>query len=65
MQRSTAHTSSYRFMLNLRSRPDTSAPVIANLPDGAGVTVYGEWQGWYTLHFGDLIGYAAAAFIDL
>lgn len=51
--------------LNLRARPDTSAPVIANLPDGAAVTVYGEWQGWYTLHFGDLIGYAAAAFIDL
>ena len=50
--------------LNLRARPETSAPVIANMPDGAAVTVYGEWQGWYTVHYGDLIGYAAAAYID-
>jgi len=50
--------------LNLRSRPDSSAPVIANMPDGAKVTVYGEWQGWYTVHYRNLIGYAAAAYID-
>ena len=50
--------------LNLRQRPDHSAPVLANMPNGARVTVYGEWQGWYTVHYGDLIGYAAAAFID-
>lgn len=51
--------------LNLRTRPESSAPVIANMPDGAEVTVYGEWQGWYTVHYGDLIGYAASAYIDL
>ena len=50
--------------LNLRERPDSSAPIIANMPNGAEVTVYGEWQGWYTVHYGDLIGYAASAFID-
>ena len=50
--------------LNLRARPETDAPVIANMPDGAAVTVYGEWQGWYTVHYHGLIGYAAAAFID-
>ena len=50
--------------LNLRARPETTAPVIANLPNGAAVTVYGEWQGWYTVHYHGLIGYAAAAFID-
>lgn len=51
--------------LNLRQRPDHSAPVLANMPNGARVTVYGEWQGWYTVHYGNLIGYAAAAFIDI
>ena len=32
--------------LNLRSRPDRNASVIANLPNGASVRVYGEWNGW-------------------
>lgn len=50
--------------LNLRSRPDSSASILANLPDGAAVTVYGEWEGWYVVHYGDYVGYAAAAYID-
>ena len=50
--------------LNLRSRPDPSASILANLPDGAAVTVYGEWEGWYVVHYGDYVGYAAAAYID-
>ena len=50
--------------LNLRAAPSPTADVIANLPNGANVTVYGEWQGWYTVHYGTLVGYAAAAYID-
>ncbi len=50
--------------LNLRERPDSSAPIIADLPNGAEVMVYGEWQGWYVAHWRDYAGYAAAAFID-
>lgn len=50
--------------LNLRERPERGARVLANMPNGAAVTVYGEWQGWYTVHYGDLVGYAAAAYID-
>ena len=50
--------------LNLRERPDSSAPIIADLPNGAEVMVYGEWQGWYVVHWRDYAGYAAAAFID-
>ena len=50
--------------LNLRSRPSSDAQVLANLPNGAAVTVYGEWQGWYVVHYGDQVGYAAAAYID-
>jgi len=50
--------------LNLRSTPSSSGTVIANMPDGASVTVYGEWQGWYVVHYGNYVGYAAAAYID-
>lgn len=51
--------------LNLRSRPETTAPIIANMPDGASVTVYGQWQGWYVVHYRGQVGYAAARFIQI
>lgn len=50
--------------LNLRSYPSSTGTVLANMPGGATVTVYGEWQGWYVVHYGDYVGYAAAAYID-
>ena len=49
--------------LNLRSKPDQSASVIATIPDGASVTVYGEYEGWYVVRYGDYTGYAAGQFI--
>lgn len=51
--------------LNLRNRPSSTAEVVANLPSGADVTVYGQWQGWYVVHYGAYVGYAAAAYIAL
>ena len=50
--------------LNLRSRPSPTATILANMPDGAAVRVYGEWQGWYVVHYQNYVGYAAAAYID-
>ena len=50
--------------LNLRSYPSPTGTIIANLPDGAEVTIYGEWQGWYVVHHEGHVGYAAAAYID-
>ena len=50
--------------LNLRSYPAPTGTVIANMPNGSAVTIYGEWQGWYVVHYGDQAGYAAAAYID-
>ena len=38
--------------------------MIANLPTGAKVTVYGEWNGWYVVDYNGQTGYAAAAYID-
>lgn len=51
--------------LNLRSYPSNTGTVIANIPNGASVTVYGEWQGWYTVRYNGQLGYAAAAFINV
>ena len=51
--------------LNLRQYPSTTGAVLANIPAGATVTVYGEWQGWYVVHYDGYVGYAAAAYIDL
>ncbi len=45
--------------------PSSSGTVIANLPNGAEVTVYGEWQGWYVVEYNGQTGYAAAAYIEI
>ena len=50
--------------LNLRSYPSPTGSIIANLPNGTQVTIYGEWQGWYVVHHDGHVGYAAAAYID-
>ena len=50
--------------LNLRSRPERTAPVIANIPHGATVTVYGQYGDWYVTRYGDYVGYAARQYID-
>lgn len=51
--------------LNLRSRPSPTGSVIANIPSGATVAVYGEWEGWYVVHYGVHVGYAASQYIVL
>jgi N-acetylmuramoyl-L-alanine amidase len=49
--------------LNLRSRPEAEAYVVARIPDGATVTVYGAYNGWYVVRYGNQTGYAASQFI--
>ena len=51
--------------LNIRSRPNTSAPVIAHAYDGARLTVVNQWQGWYLVRFNDVLGWASGNFITL
>ncbi|RPF47288.1 N-acetylmuramoyl-L-alanine amidase [Hydrogenoanaerobacterium saccharovorans] len=51
--------------LNIRSRPNTGAPIIARAYDGAPITVLGEWQGWYVVNYNGNVGYAAARYIDV
>jgi hypothetical protein len=51
--------------LDLRSAPSPDGTVLANMADGAQVRVFGEWQGWYVVHYLNYVGYAAAAYIDI
>lgn len=52
-------------VLNLRSYPSTSGGIIARMPNGTNVTVYGQNNGWYVVRYGDLIGYASAGYIQI
>lgn len=49
--------------LNLRAKPSLEGQIIASMPNGAAVRIYGQWQGWYVVHYGDYVGYASAEFI--
>ena len=49
--------------LNLRAAPSPEGEIIASMPNGTAVRIYGQWQGWYVVHYGDYVGYAAAEFI--
>ena len=51
--------------LNLRSRPSRTAPVIASIPNGALLTVTGQWQGWYVVNYNGLVGYVAAQYVNI
>ena len=39
----------------------------AGIKSGApkGPVPFGAWNGWYVVHYGDQVGYAAAAYIDV
>ena len=50
--------------LNLRARPEEDAYIVARIPDGSRVTVYGEYEGWYVVRYGDTVGYAVGRFIS-
>lgn len=49
--------------LRLRDYPGIDGAVIASMPNGASVTIYGAYQGWYSVAYGDRLGYAAEAYL--
>jgi N-acetylmuramoyl-L-alanine amidase len=51
--------------LNIRARPELTAPVLARAYDGASLTIINQWANWYLVRFGDIIGYASQEFITL
>lgn len=51
--------------LNIRSRPSTTAPIVARAYDGARLTVINQWQGWYLVRFDGVVGYASSDYVTL
>ena len=51
--------------LNIRARPTTEAPIIAQAPDGAPLTIINTANGWHLVNFNGTIGYANADYITL
>lgn len=51
--------------LNLRSLPTTDAAVLAQLPNGATVTILGKFDEWYTVEYDGLHGFASSRYITV
>ena len=51
--------------LNIRSRPQMGAPILAQAPDGAPLTILNGANGWYLVNYNGIIGYASQDFITI
>jgi N-acetylmuramoyl-L-alanine amidase len=51
--------------LNIRTRPNTGAPILAKAYDGARLTVLNRWNGWCLVQFGRVTGYASGDYLTL
>ena len=51
--------------LNLRASPSTDSAVLARMPNGTAVTVCGAQDGWYTVDYNGLLGFAAAQYLQV
>lgn len=51
--------------LNLRAKPDTAAAIVTAIPKGATVTVYGVYDGWYSVAYGQYAGFVSSQYVRL
>ncbi|MCL2177239.1 MAG: peptidoglycan-binding protein [Firmicutes bacterium] len=51
--------------LNVRSAPNTGAPIIGSLPNGASVTITGEQNGWLRIIFQNGEGWISGQFVRI
>ena len=51
--------------LNLREKPSRTARIIDSIPNGAPLTVLGQWQGWYVVNYRGRVGYVAAQYVNI
>lgn len=52
-------------VLNIRARPQSTAPILAQAPDGANLNIINRSNGWYLVDYNGTIGYANGDFITL
>ncbi len=49
--------------LNLRAAPSTESAILAQMPNGTPVTVCGQGDGWYSVKYNGLLGFASAQYL--
>ena len=52
-------------VLNIRSRPNMDATILAQAPDGAPLTILNQYNGWYLVNYNGTVGYAKDDFVTL
>lgn len=50
-------------VLNLRNLPETDSAILAQIPNGTPITIYGEFDNWYTIGYGELLGFVRREYI--
>lgn len=49
--------------LNVRAYPSLSGQVVGSVPREAQLTVYGQYDGWYSIGYGNLAGYVRSDYV--
>ena len=49
--------------LNIRQLPDLQSPILTQAENGDLLTIYGKSGDWYSVQYGDVVGYANAAYV--
>lgn len=49
--------------LNLRGAPEITAPIILTIPNGAEISILGQFNGWYSAEYRDRYGWVNADYI--
>lgn len=50
-------------VLNIRARPSTTAPILAQAPDGVQLRIINRTDGWFLVDYNGIIGYASQDFV--
>ncbi len=51
--------------MNLRGGPGTAFPVLRRVPNGTPVEILNQYNGWYVIRVGDLLGYADGRYLEI
>ncbi len=51
--------------LNVRALPSLSGQVVGSVPREAQLTVYGQYDGWYSMGYGNLAGYVRSDYVRI